>query len=419
MTAGARIGYLDCSTGVSGDKFLGALLDVGASDGTFTGRHVQELLDVLAPEARLVERRTSTGGISAIGVNVEATEKPRARDWSSIRTLLATSALPEPVRDTATEVFSALAVAEARAHGCAVEEVHFHEVGALDSILDVVGVCAGVHALGISQLFASEIATGWGTVDTSHGTLPVPAPATAALLLGVPVVTGPARRDGSSPGELTTPTGAALLTVLAGGGFGPCPPMTPSAIGYGAGTRQIDSPNVCRVTIGVASTSAIELHDQNVTVLETNIDHLSPEAVAVAAEQLLAEGALDVWTSPVVMKKGRSAFVLSVLALTHADSARPGAPQLAERIVALTGTLGIRRLEVERLAAAREVVTVDTEYGAVRIKVGPAGAMARIRPESADVASIARRTGRAYRDIESELIAIAESRLGDADAISR
>ncbi len=399
------IGYLDCSTGVSGDKFLGALLDIGMSDGRFTADHLAELLGTLVPEASVEVRRVCSGGVSAVGISVSPAGDPPPRTWASIRALLDSAGLDELVRDAAVACFSRLAEAEASVHGSTPDEVHFHEVGAADSILDVVGVCAGVVALGIDRLVVSDVATGWGTVATSHGVLGVPAPATAQLLLGVPVVPGPPMPDGSPPGELTTPTGAALLAGL-GAEFGPCPPIVPRAVGYGAGTREIGSPNVCRLTLGEPTTPAPVLATGEVVLLETNLDHLAPEQTAFVAEQLLGEGALDVWLAPVVMKKGRAAVVLSVLATPDA------AEHTAERIVALTGTLGVRSTRIERFEAEREVLEVVSPWGGhVRVKLGPRGAAHRIRPEHDDVARIARERGLAYGVVRDEIVAAAEKQL--------
>ena len=238
------IGYLDCSTGVSGDKLLGALLDAGTADGRFTAEHLAAIAAALAPEARVDVERVSSRGVSALGVRVIADGQPHARSWADIRASLAAAALPQPVLERALRAFGALAEAEATVHGSTVDDVHFHEVGAIDSIVDMVGACAGLHALGITSLLATPVAVGSGTVETSHGTLPVPAPATALLLQagGVPVVTGPAA------GELTTPTGAALLVACVDG-FSAMPPATIVGIGYGAGTRDIGVPNVCRLLL--------------------------------------------------------------------------------------------------------------------------------------------------------------------------
>lgn len=410
MSTSRLIGHLDCSTGVSGDKFLGAVLDAGTPSGAFTAADLQTVLDRLAPEATVVVERVLSRGISALGVRVEAREQPSHRHWGDIRVLLGESGLPDTVITTSIRAFELLAQAEATAHDCAVDEVHFHEVGALDSILDMVGTCAGIHSLGITGLSSSHVATGWGTVATSHGVLPVPAPATVALLLDTPTVPGPSRPDGSAPGELTTPTGAALLAALASG-YGACPPLTPRRIGYGAGTRDIGHPNVCRLVIGDSAPTPPGLDTENVVMLETNIDHLSGEAIAFTVDQLLAEGARDVWTSPIVMKKGRPSVTLSVLTAEEPGRDCSTGEHLAQRIVALTGTLGVRRTLLERFVATRESVVIDTAYGPVRVKIGPPYAAERIRPEADDVARIARETQRGFMDIHRELAAAAESTL--------
>ena len=385
------IGYLDCSTGISGDKFLGALLDVGELTGAFTISDLQELAAALAPEARVTVERVRSHGISAVSVRVEAAEQPAHRHWPAIEAMLLAADLPEPVRFAALRTFEALAAAEAHVHGVALDEVHFHEVGAIDSIVDVVGVCFGVNALGIDLLMAGPVAVGGGTVETSHGVLPVPAPATAMLLADVPTFGGPVMS------ELTTPTGAALLHGLAVG-FGPMPPMVTDHVGFGAGTRDIGLPNICQLTVGDSSeaTGSADLLEP-VALLETNIDHLPAEELAFAAEELLGEGALDVWQTPIVMKKGRSAVMLSVLAPAGA------ADHFAERIIALTGSLGVRRELLGRTVAQRESEVVESPWGPARVKVG-AG---RVRPEHDDVARIAREHGLPYRVVAAEIERIA------------
>lgn len=392
------IGFLDCSTGVSGDKFLGALLDAGRTEERFTARDVEAAITSIAPEARVIAENTSSYGISACRVRVEANAAPPLRTWPQIRAAIESAPLPEPVAARTLSAFELLASVESAIHGKPADEVHFHEIGALDSLLDVVGTCLGLHALGINRLVASPVAVGGGSVCTAHGTLPVPAPATAALLLGVPTTAGPPEALERGWAELTTPTGAALVRTLANH-FGPWPAMTATSIGYGAGTRDIGCANVCRITIGEPAAGPLELRGEEVALLETNIDHISPESAAFTAEQLLGEGALDAWISPVVMKKGRPAFVLSVL--TEVSSA----DAFASRIVLLTGSLGVRRTTTGRLTAARETRTAETPYGTVQFKVGPGGA----RPEADDVARIARETHRGFTDVARELAAFGES----------
>lgn len=381
------IGFLDCSTGVSGDKVLGAMLDAATRLGRYDTSRLQELARRLAPEALVRVSSVSSHGIAALSVRIEAAESPAARHLSHIVDLIDAAGLEPDVATRAKAVFRALAEAEARIHGTTVEEVHFHEVGALDAIVDIVGTCDVAASLRLDRLVCTPVAVGAGVVEASHGTLPVPAPATLELLAGVPVFGGTVRQ------ELTTPTGAALLGVLADD-YGACPPMRPVTSGYGAGTRDIGTPNVCRLAVGEPETSQPPLMTGTVAVLETNIDHVSPEAAAVAIQQLLDEGALDAWTSPIVMKKGRSAFSASLMVPSEA------AEHFAQRVVALTGALGVRVVIGERFVAAREVQEAQTPYGPVRYKIGPAGP----RAEADDVARIARDTGRGFASVAEELL---------------
>ncbi len=291
-------------------------------------------------------------------------------------------------------------------HGTAVDEVHFHEIGALDTILDVVGVALGLEALGVEELIATPLALGDGTVQTEHGLLPVPAPATALLLVGVPVLAGPGLTSSEPAGELTTPTGAALVRVLATG-YGPVPAMVPRVVGSGAGTRDLGYANVARITIGDrasstwagATSAGADLAVETVTVLETNLDHLTPEEVAFAAEELLGEGALDVWQTPIVMKKGRAAVVLSVMCTPSDASA------LHARIHELTDTLGVRRTDVERSIVMREERTVPTRYGALRVKATRLNGHLQARPEYEDIARIARETSQTFARVAEEMAA--------------
>jgi len=422
-----RIAHLDCSSGVSGDKFLGALLEVGEQTGRFGPVQLQALADAFELDVTVQTRQVDSHGVAATGVKVcspdgtavDATHlhddapapddpgadtgatasaavslpHPHARSWADIRALIEganVTVLPQNARKAALAVFAALAAAEAQAHGTTPDDVHFHEVGAADSIIDICGVCLGLELLGITTFYATPPALGSGTVMTQHGVLPVPAPATAALLASAGIPTSMS----AAPGELTTPTGAALLTRAAG--FGPVPPLRPLYIGYGAGARDIGQPNICRLIVGEpegAALAPLPLTAETTVLLETNIDHVSPEAVSYAGEELLAEGALDVWVTPIAMKKGRAALSLSVLA-------RPAqAEALAARIVALTGTLGVRVCEQPRLIAARDELSIDTPWGAVRVKFGGG----RYRAEHDDIARIAHEQGIDYPDVLTTL----------------
>jgi len=394
-----RIAHLDCSSGVSGDKFLGALIDVGTQTGAYSAGDLGRLAAALAPEANIEVGKTSSYGISAtsleVGLKADPGKAKHSRHWADIRAsieALPADILSEAACEKALLVFGELARVEAQIHSTAIDDVHFHEIGAADSIVDIVGACAAFDALGIEQLYATPPALGSGTVDTQHGTLPVPAPATAALLMGVPTSMS------SAQGELTTPTGAALLKLAAG--FGPVPPMTPSHIGYGAGTRDIGQPNICRLLIGNLDVDvqkskglATDNTKEDTVLLETNIDHIAPEAVAFAGEQLLAEGALDVWVTPIAMKKSRAALTLSLL------SKPEEAEQFAARMMKLTGTLGVRASIQPRYIADRESLEVETKWGLVSVKIG-AG---RIRPEHEDVARIARDHQLDYTEVLREI----------------
>ncbi len=392
------IAYLDCSTGISGDKFLGALMGAG-----FTPEQLRGALAPLGLGDAVEVVAMRSHGIAATGIRVTDVPDSRLRTWADIRSMLAEAALPAAVRDAALRAFGLLAEAEAGVHGVPVDEVHFHEIGAADTIVDIVGVTAALHALRIERLTCTPIALGSGTVATSHGMLPVPAPATAALLEGVPVY------GGDIAGELTTPTGAALVHAFATG-FGPLPEMTVRATGIGCGTRDIGTPNIARLLLGdspeplPAGTGAEE-----VALLESNVDHLSAEHVAYAAERLLEAGALDVWQTPIVMKKGRAAVTLSVLT-TSASAA-----SLADRLMAETGSLGVRVRPVERYVAEREIVEVDTSLGRVAAKMWRLGERRGVRAEFEDVARIALETGRPASEIAAVLAEEARAVLGIND----
>ncbi len=393
------IAYLDCSTGISGDKFLGALIDAG-----FTVEALRETLAPLGLAEAVTAGDVRSAGIAAIGVEVEQAEDARWRHWRDIRAMLESAeGLAYTVRVSAIRAFTLLAEAEARVHGVPIEQVHFHEVGAADTIVDIVGVAAGIDALGIERITASPVAIGSGTIECSHGTLPVPAPATAALLEGVAVC------DGGIVGELTTPTGAALLRAFVSD-YGALPPMTVRASGTGAGTRDLGVPNVARILVGDATLPpALEPGAEAVVVLESNVDHLSAEHLAYAAERLLEAGALDVWQTPIVMKKGRAAVTLSALT-TPQDAAA-----LAARLIAETGTLGVRIDPTTRFIAERDVVELDTSLGSVCVKTWHLGDRHGARPEFEDVARIAHASGRPVAEVAAELTAEARTLLGITD----
>jgi uncharacterized protein (TIGR00299 family) protein len=366
-----KICYLDAFSGISGDMTVGALLDAGAP--------ADALLDALRSldtGARFEVEKTARGGVAASKFRVHPDPAPaKHRHLSHILEMIDRAPLASRAQAAASAVFLRLGEAEAGVHGIPVEKVHFHEVGAVDSIADIVGACVALDLLNISEVHASAINVGSGTVQTEHGLLPVPAPATAALLAGKPVYArGPEV-------ELTTPTGAALAVTLASS-FGPLPAMRISNIGHGAGERDFKQhANVLRVLIGERTTAP---EATLVSVIEANIDDSSPQILGYALEKLMDAGALDASLSPLQMKKNRPGTLLRVIAKPE-DQER-----LAQVILAETSTLGLRIHAAERRVETRTVVEIETPYGPVRGKVSAQGAFA---PEYDDCRAIALRTG--------------------------
>lgn len=375
-----KICYLDAFSGVSGDMLVGALADAGADR--------QSLISALASlgtGATLRFEQVKRCGIAATKFHVDTVETHKHRHLPHILKMIGSAAaLSGRVKQNASAVFQRLGEAEAAVHQVPIEKVHFHEVGAVDSIIDIVGACLAFDLLGVDTIVSSALNLGSGTVKTEHGLLPVPAPATAALVSGKPVYArGPAM-------ELTTPTGAAVITTLAKD-FGAMPAMRIIASGYGAGTCDFpEQPNVLRALLG-ESTGAAEA--TAVTVIEANIDDLSPQILGFAMERLLGSGALDVTLQPVEMKKGRPGTLLRVLAKPE-DRDR-----MARIIFAETSTLGLRMYSAERLVQSRQWIEVSTPHGAVRMKVSGEGAYA---PEYEDCRRLALETGAPLKEIIAE-----------------
>ncbi len=371
-----NIAYLDTPSGISGDIFLGCLLDAGWPLARLHA--VAEALRL--PEGSwLVDAQTvMRGPLRATLAAVEVTEGDAHRHLSDVTGIIRAGDLPPIVQQRAIAVFTRLAEAEAKVHNTTPEQIHFHEVGALDAIVDIVGVCAGLHELGVEQLHASPLPLGHGWAQTMHGRIPLPAPATLELLAqaGAPTVAAP------GPGELVTPTGAALLAELAD--FSQ-PRMTLRRIGYGAGRKEFAWPNVARLWIGEeifnakafnvkgadgakkespheSAQSASSAFQSSLVVIETNIDDMNPELYEPVRERLFAAGALDVWTTAIGMKKGRPATLLSVLASAEIEA------EVARLILRETTTLGVRVYPVQRHIAQREFRTVETIYGPVQVK---------------------------------------------------
>ncbi len=369
-----KILYLDCFSGASGDMVLGALIDLGVPlDGLRSA-----LAPLLPAGCELTAERVSRSGIGAIQFDVkevrhDAGGHARHRGLHEILEMIAKSGLPEQVASRASLLFERLGRVEAEIHQVPIERVHFHEVGALDSIVDIVGSVWAIDSLGVDRVAASPLNTGSGTVATAHGQLPVPAPATIRLLEGAPAYSSGVQ------GELLTPTGALLVTGHATS-FGPMPAMTIRRTGYGAGQRQVPGqPNVLRAVLGEATASA---DHGRVLVLECNIDDMNPQFYGNLIERLQAAGALDAYLSPVQMKKNRPGTLVTVLAPVSSRE------RMLDLLFRESTTIGVRYHEADREYLSREWTTVSTRFGAVRVKLARRGAeVLNAAPEYEDCAA--------------------------------
>ena len=366
-----KIAYLDCYSGIAGDMLLGALVDAGAPVDLLRAEIAKLGLEGVELQAEKCVRR----GITGTDVKVVAGHDHAHRHLSTVEKILDGSGLADRVKDRAKTIFRRLGEAEAAIHGVSIEQVHFHEVGAVDAIVDIAGACIGLDLLGVEKLYCSALNLGSGTVKAAHGVMPVPAPATAALVKGLPTFS-----DGPAV-ELTTPTGAAIVSTLAES-FGPMPAMTISAVGYGAGDKDLpDRANMVRLVVGSVSAAA---ESTEIFVIEANVDDMSPEWAGYVRGQLLEQGALDVTLTPVFMKKDRPGYQIQVLAKPD-DRDRLGDLLLAE-----TTTLGIRHYAAQRRVLERSWKTVSTVYGDVRIKVAAeGGAIRNFAPEYEDCKKLA------------------------------
>ncbi|QDU21525.1 nickel pincer cofactor biosynthesis protein LarC [Urbifossiella limnaea] len=379
-----RVAHFDCFSGISGDMVLGALLDAGVDAAP-----IRAALDSLGLPITLEAEKVKRCGFEATKATVHAADQEDYRFLPDVEAILARGALTPRQRELATVIFRKVAVAESVAHGMPLERVHFHEVGALDSIADIVGAAVGLDLLGVEQFTSSPVPTGSGTVKCAHGIMPVPTPGTAELLKGVPLAASAVK------GELTTPTGAAILTTVATE-FTAAPAMTIERIGHGAGTKDFfEQPNILRLWVGTSNAERRMTKDEadTVTVLETNLDDCPAEVVGYCFERLLAAGALDVYAVPIHMKKNRPGVLLSVIA-------EPGRVAELEAILFReTGTFGVRRTTTVRSKLAREAVTVETPWGPVRAKRGRRDGFEIVTPEYEDCARVAREHGIPLREV--------------------
>ena len=392
----ARAVYFDCPSGVSGDMILGALVDAGVEVGALRG----ELERLGVAGWALTAREVRRGAFRATKVDVEVDRGAHHehRRLSDITAILGASGLTPAVVAMATRIFTRLAEAEARVHGSTVDQVHFHEVGAVDAIVDVTGAVVGLHLLGAEAVHISALPIGGGFVEGAHGRIPLPGPGTAELLRGFPVI------DTGVRAELVTPTGAAILTTLATGA-GRMPAMTVERVGYGAGTADLpETPNVLRCFVGELAGAAVV---ETVTQLETTIDDMSPQLYEPLMDRLFEAGALDVFLTPVIMKRSRPGTVLT--ALCPPDRVNDLSRVLFEE----SPTIGVRWSEMARTRLPREMVTLATAYGAVPFKVSRLGGrVITVTPEFAEVARIAREKSLPVREVLDQARADGRRQLG-------
>lgn len=382
------IAYLDLPSGISGDMFLSCLVDAG-----WEIAQLQRVIDALKlPEAcSVAAARVMRKAIQATHVDVHTPHSHQHRHLHHIETIITAAELSQTVKDRAIAVFRRLAAAEAKVHGSTFEKVHFHEVGALDAIIDIVGTCAGLEALGITQVYASPVPLGWGWTNSDHGQIPIPAPATLELLAAAHVPT----RQSPGGGELVTPTGAALLAEVAQ--FGQ-PPMTLSRIANGTGTRDPEWPNVARLLLG----EPLDAPTGALVEMATNIDDMNPQLYGPVMDKLLASGALDVWLASVQMKKNRPGVVLHILAPAAAETT------LAQILLRETSTLGIRSHAVTRHEAQREFRQVSTPFGSVTLKVKRLdGQVIGATPEFEDCRKLAEQHGVPIKQVMDAAMGIA------------
>lgn len=401
-----RVLYLDCIGGIAGDMTLAALVDAGADAAA-----IREALASLPLEPfELTQESVDVHGVVAQRITVETQTAGIIRTYASIRTMLDQGELSEGALRIAQRIFQRLAQAEAVVHRKEIDQVTFHEVGAVDSIVDIAGTAVALDLLGIERVYASPVPTGFGLVRTEHGAMPIPAPAVVELLRGVPLYSRGVQA------ELTTPTGAAILAAMCEG-YGEMPAMRIEATGYGTGTLELDEfPNILRALVGDSDEttgltpggSEVGSRTSTEVLLATNIDDLEPELLAHVVERLLEAGAQDAWLTPIIMKKGRAAVTLSALCAPEQESEMRGI------VFRETGTLGVRSHEVTKYALARDVVPVETRWGVVGVKVGVQDDGQRsYAPEFEDCVRVAREADIPAREVYQEAVRLARHELPD------
>ena len=366
-----KVAYFDCFAGASGDMILGALMDAGLELELLKGELAKLHLTHYDLQVKKVAKRGIGGSQALVSVD-EDHHHHHHRHLHDIEEIIDKSDLKESIKRKSIEIFTRLAEAEAKVHQTTIEQIHFHEVGAMDAIIDVVGAVAGLAALGIEKVYCSPLHVGTGTVECAHGTLPVPAPATAELIRGKPIYST------GVEGELLTPTGAAILTTVSSG-FGPMPSMTLEEIGYGAGTSEPAIPNLLRVAIGEVLDEVKGYQIERVAVVETSIDDMNPEVYDYLIHKMLDMGALDVFLAPLQMKKNRPGTMVTVICVPE------NVGKFSDFLMRETTTIGLRWRVDNRIKARRTTREVQTKYGTIKFKVAQVGDSAiNVSPEYED-----------------------------------
>jgi len=379
-----KIAYFDCFSGISGDMILGALIDAGLDI-----RELESELGMLKMSGyKIKAEKTARKGISGTKFSIDVIEQNVGRKLKDIVEIVDQSDLDDDIKDLSKKTFEELAMVEAKIHGKSIEEIHLHEVAGLDSIIDVIGSLIGIKKLGIEVTYSSKVHVGTGFLECQHGVLPVPAPATLAMLKGIPIYSK------GIEAELATPTGVCVLKTLSKS-FGIMPEMKVEKVGYGAGSRELEIPNLLRVYVG--ETDEDEYEKDEVILIETNIDDMNPELLAYASEILLKQGVLDVFMTPIFMKKNRPGTMLSVL------TTRDKLDEILSTIFTEIATLGVRIHRLERKKLSRKVISVKTRFGEIKVKIGKIGNQIKnIAPEYESCREIAVKQRIPLKDVYDE-----------------
>lgn len=386
-----KVVYFDCFNGISGDMVLGALFDLGL-DKSLWDRELSKLR--ISGYTVKVEKKRK-GPLIGTDVDIIVEDKVSHRHAKEILDMVKNSSLDDDIKEKSLKILTRIAEAESSIHNEPLEEVHLHELGGIDTIVDVVGTVIGLKLLGVERVYSSPLPLGEGFINTAHGKLPVPAPATAELLKGVPVYSN------GMKGELVTPTGAGIISTLSYS-FGQIPPITIEKIGYGAGKKEFSIPNMLRAIMG-------ELYEEKQretnTIIDVNIDDMNPQIYGYVIDKLFSAGALDVFFTPIYMKKNRPGIKLTVIAPDYAVN------ELVDIIFRETTSIGVRMYKVDKVMLPREIVEVDTPWGSARVKVSYINGTRKIMPEYDDCKSIAENTGLPLQDIMREIRELATKKI--------